>query len=162
MRRYRITKYDPQYRNGLGIYVRNEWTSIADIGKQFEDGILTEAAYEEVESNYIQCCMDLIHAAAIGSLRIVQPEIYDNTASLPGAVSNDREMSEVIREILREKCWAKLEAHRFFIHFGYDYYMYVGTSVPKCDVAEIARKYHLFCELSGSPASANPSEWIKL
>lgn len=31
-----ITKYDPQYRDEMGIYLRDEWTAISQIGDTFE------------------------------------------------------------------------------------------------------------------------------
>ena len=37
MKEYRISKYDPQFRVN-GAYQKNEWTSISDIGKVFDDG----------------------------------------------------------------------------------------------------------------------------
>lgn len=42
MKKYRITKYDPQYRDGQGRYSRNEWTSWCDIGGIFEDRVFTK------------------------------------------------------------------------------------------------------------------------
>lgn len=53
MKEYRISKYDPQFRVN-GSYQKNEWTSISDIGKVFDDGVLTLAEYLRVENEYIQ------------------------------------------------------------------------------------------------------------
>jgi hypothetical protein len=31
--KFRISKYDPQYRNNRGSYMRDDWTSVSDFGK---------------------------------------------------------------------------------------------------------------------------------
>jgi hypothetical protein len=36
------------------------------------------------------------------------------------------EVELLARLILREKLWCKLESKDMFVHFGYDYYMYIG------------------------------------
>lgn len=41
MHKYRITKYDPQYRDEQGIYIREDWTSYSDIGKTYNGKLLT-------------------------------------------------------------------------------------------------------------------------
>ena len=32
---YRITKYNPEFRDEEGRYILDEWTSVTDIGKEF-------------------------------------------------------------------------------------------------------------------------------
>jgi hypothetical protein len=42
MNEYRITKYNPIFRNNIGYYQRDEWTEYSDIERrEFFDGILT-------------------------------------------------------------------------------------------------------------------------
>jgi hypothetical protein len=31
---YRVTKYDPAHRDSTGVYFRDEWTSVSDIGRE--------------------------------------------------------------------------------------------------------------------------------
>jgi len=39
-------------------------------------------------------------------------------------------LADVCRLVLREILWCKLESpNGFYIHFGYDYYMYFGSPV---------------------------------
>ena len=33
----------------------------------------------------------------------------------------------IVRAILREVAWCKLEGAAMYVHFGYDYYMYIGS-----------------------------------
>lgn len=51
MKQYRVTKYNPAFRID-GKYTRNEWTSISDIGKNYDGETFTLSAYEKVESHY--------------------------------------------------------------------------------------------------------------
>ena len=41
---YRITKYNPKFRNNIGHYLRDEWIDYSEIGKFFMD---EEFTYEE-------------------------------------------------------------------------------------------------------------------
>lgn len=150
MNEYRITKYNPQYRLN-GVYCKDEWTSMSDIGKKFEDSMLQPEEYLDVENRYIQCCMDVMKAAGIKKLSVSNPEIYYNKVVLPKTVCEEGEMREIIKWCLREMCWAKLKSKHFFIHFGYDYYMYIGTELPITTVLNIAQSCSLFCESMHSP-----------
>ena len=61
------------------------------------------------------------------------------------------EIGEVVRRVLREEFWCRLEGAGAFIHVGYDYYMYVG--IPQaCPSAEaLASQLGLFVEPFRSP-----------
>lgn len=150
MKEYRITKYNPQNRV-KNIYKTSEWTSISDIGKMFDTGILTYGDYKKVEQAYIDCCIAIIRKEEIIELSVCNPEYYNTDFRFPQTISNEREMRQAIMYCLQEKCWAKLESKSFFIHFGYDYYMYIGSTLPCSVVEEIAKEYNLFCEHFHSP-----------
>ena len=147
---YRITKYNPANRIN-GVYMADEWTGISDIGKVFDGTVLSQEAYLKTEKAYIDCCIVLIEKAKISKLSIKQAEYYTKNVRFPSIISNMQEIRQVITACLREQCWLKLVAKDFFIHFGYDYYMYVGSVLPKETVAETATKYALFCEEHPSP-----------
>ncbi|WCK55874.1 hypothetical protein PP175_08100 [Aneurinibacillus sp. Ricciae_BoGa-3] len=104
---WRITKYNPEYRNDTGIYKKEEWTSFYDIGDLIGD-------FDEIS--------------------------VENTPLLS-------------RLILREHLWCKLEYEsEFFVHFGYDYYMYVGSSIQcKDTIKKITKEFNLFVEHFNSP-----------
>lgn len=150
MKEYRITKYNPKNRVN-DIYNIHEWTSVSDIGKKFDAGVLSYIQYKNVEQAYINCCIEIINQAGILELSVCNTEYYDENIRFPKLVSHENDIREIIMCCLEEKCWAKLEAENFFIHFGYDYYMYVGTNLPDSLVADISRRYTLFCEYFPSP-----------
>jgi hypothetical protein len=59
--------------------------------------------------------------------------------------------ASVIRRLLREEFWCRLEGADGFIHIGYDYYMYLGVA-RQCPGAEaLARQAGLFVERFQSP-----------
>ena len=48
-----ITKYNPIYRNEFGLYQKNEWTSISDVGKQYDGKEFTLEDYLRIEEKYV-------------------------------------------------------------------------------------------------------------
>ena len=152
MTEYRITKYNPIHRIN-GVYMADEWTSFGDIGKVFDGSVLSQDAYLKTEQAYIDCCMELIEKAKVSKFYIKQAEYYTENVRFPSAISNTQEIRQVITACLREQCWLKLVAKDFFIHFGYDYYMYIGSALSRQIIAEITTKHGLFCEEYHSPHS---------
>lgn len=150
MTEYRITKYNPANRVD-GIYMADEWTSFSDIGKVFSGIELSQDMYLRTESAYIDCCIELIERAQITNLSIEQAEYYTENINFPSSVSNTKEIRQVIIACLREQCWLKLNSLGFFIHFGYDYYMYIGSVLPTETVKKTVARHGLYCEQSPSP-----------
>ena len=154
---YRITKYDPGLRDTGGAYLVDEWTAFSDIGSRFAGRVLTKAEYLRVENLYLNALEAFLNEAAVPTLTIRDLE----TRGLSGAAvkvwkTNRTLHSSDIRRFatmaLRNKLWGRLEApRRAFVHFGYDYYMYVGTSkrTPNAVVATTASG--LFAEPICSP-----------
>ena len=142
MPRFRITKYDPVFRNESGEYILNEWTSYHDIGQKFYDGILTKEKYLKQEDGYIHTIELILDDNNLNSMRLVQLEKY-RTKELSELLSKEEkefiknmrsdmlmsrdDIKKVSRLILREFVWGKLESidKLVTIEFGYDYYMYV-------------------------------------
>ena len=150
MNEYRITKYNPENRTN-GIYTVHEWTSIHDVGKTFHDGTFSFSENKKVEKAYVDCCIELIQTANILELSVCCPECYDDKVCLPPQLSEESDIRRVVMCCLQERCWAKLESECFYIHFGYDYHMYVGTDIPYLMAEKIARRYNLYCEVFSSP-----------
>ena len=150
MTEYRITKYNPSNRVD-GVYIADEWTNISDIGKVFNGKTLSRDTYLKTEQAYIDCCMALIEKAQISQLSIKYAEYYTENLRFPSSISNTQDIRKAVTACLREQCWLILVAEDFFIHFGYDYYMYICSTLPRETVAEIAAKQGLFCEQYPSP-----------
>ena len=69
MQWYRITKYDPAFRDN-GIYTRDEWTSISDVGKTYNGVPFSMDEYVKVESNYIACVKSIMRHLGVTAFAI--------------------------------------------------------------------------------------------
>jgi len=150
---YRVTKYNPEIRGQSGAYTKVEWTFFRQIGQTFSGVLLTSDEYERVEEAYIQAALSFLRESGLLSMSVAglenprtQPLDFQNDSVLP----LDR-IGEIIRRILREEFWCRLERSEGFIHFGWDYYMYVGVPHP-CPTAEArAAELGLYVEEFASP-----------
>ncbi|HEV2601884.1 MAG TPA: hypothetical protein VGT41_06360 [Candidatus Babeliales bacterium] len=163
---WRITKYNPKYRNTNGVYLKNEWTSYSDIEKQFSNEVLTFDDYIKIENRYIEATRLLMKCANITSLHLDSLEISDVdkedvhlSASMvevfdrlqEGLVVDLSMLDDVVRLILREVIWGKLQTKNFYVHFGYDYYMYVGSIDRSIEAIKKIEDLGLFVEPYSSP-----------
>ena len=153
MPHFRVTKYDPAHRDASGAYLHDEWTSFSDIGKVFAGTLLTLKTYEETENAYISAAVDFLREAGASCLHVVGLEVQPDAVGAPleDDTLNLEQIASVLRGLLREDFWCRLEGENVFFHVGWDYYMYVG--VPhQCPVAKAsARSRGLFVEAFASP-----------
>lgn len=158
MHQYRVTKYDPQYRQN-GVYTKEEWTDFSDVGRTFDGVPLTLQEYERVEQQHIDFLTELVSREAALPLTIDSLEIYGSDCHWQNGQQITRaELPSLLRDILRCDCWCRLTSADFFIHFGYDYYMYVGCSHTQEGIAALATAYDLFAEPMCSPYHEEPEE----
>ena len=153
MYQYRVTKYDPSLRAPSGAYPIDDWTSRSDIGKSFCGVCLTETDYLRVEQAYLKVAAAFLREAGIAELTVVSLENHGQCSTAPrdGSRIKADEIPGVLRSLLREEFWCKLESATAFIHIGYDYYMYVGTPVESSEGSAVARSNGLYVEQFNSP-----------
>lgn len=149
---YRISKFKPIDQTTSINYV-NDWTSISDVGNVYSGKIFTINQYKQIEKNYIDFYIEILETLSIETLKI---ECLEDPYNLKRWKNNQQinyyEMKLFFQDCLREKCWGKLKYKKtFFIHFGYDYYTYLGTKLDFYIVDSIANKYNLYCEKIISP-----------
>ena len=148
---YRVTKFNPKFRVD-GKYLIDDWTSIADVGKIYSGQQLTMQKYEETEQNYIDFVKNTLQICDINELEIIQLEKYVGHLKWKNQqLINLQQISSFMKDCLREKCWAKLETNDFFLHFGYDYYIYIGTNLNEKVLQKLCCQYDLFIEKYKSP-----------
>ncbi|MEI8381383.1 MAG: hypothetical protein WCJ09_14745 [Planctomycetota bacterium] len=150
---FRVTKYDPAHRDCHGVYTQYEWTSVSDVGREFAGVVLTESEYRRVEDAYITTAIAFLDESGVQSLTISGLECHA-AVSLPFAEGSPlglTDVGEVIRQILREKFWCRLEGTQAFVHVGYDYYMYIGVPLACPNAATFAGQLGLFVEPFRSP-----------
>lgn len=153
MHRYRVTKYDPAFRTDAGAYSREEWTSFSDVGRSFCSVALSQEEYLRVESAYVEAAASFLAEDQAPELRVFGLEIRGDRPSAPieGALVARANLAAVCRSVLRGEIWCKLEADGRFVHFGWDYYMYIGVMRPCEDAISRARSLGLFVEEFESP-----------
>jgi hypothetical protein len=153
---YRVTKYDPSFRNANGAFLRDDWTSYSDIGRIFNGAPLTESEYFAVETAYLLSIEEFLREAEIETLQL---RGFENNAGRalprfiqPLALFTVPQCVEFARIALREIAWGKLVAPgRAYVHFGYDYYMYLGLPTKCQKTVAAAHSRGLFVERFRSP-----------
>lgn len=123
---YRITKYNPKFRDNVGKYKNSDWTFISD-NVPMED-------YLKYENKYAKTVIDCVSLCGVKKL-IVTPIGHENSQfklSRTKLEINSKDwgsIDTIVRLVLREKFWAKINSTKsFYVHFGWDYYMYIGGS----------------------------------
>jgi hypothetical protein len=167
MNSWRVTKYDPAFRDARGAYLKGEWTSFSDVGKSFDGVVLTFEEYRKIEDAYVSTALSFISEAGLDALTVTyleshrvsqaRPEdvrgiAFDPKLARAGMSLSCEGIDDVWRLVLRELLWCKLESESgFYIHFGYDYYMYIGSPVPSENAVAYGRQRGLFIEEMASP-----------
>lgn len=142
---WRLSKYDPALRDQMGVYRGDDWTSVSDIGKVVGGKVLEFSEYLEVENAYVEAIVSFFQIANIQKFSLQQLERTRDWDLMPeesrkglpkvfpkfeqGAFVGNSDLDCFIRLVLREVCWGKLvnEARDAYLHFGYDFYVYVGA-----------------------------------
>ena len=175
---WRITKYNPNFRDENGHYTLIEdWTCPSEIGKTINGNEFTLDDYFQVEAAYIDSAIKFIEESGIDLLRILQLECHileeDRTSLLyekefeelvlkEDLVINKNEIRLICKMVLRNFLWCKLyRKDHFFIHFGWDYYMYIGSNVNCVSAIEFAENNGLFVEQCTSPHYFSEEETIR-
>jgi hypothetical protein len=156
---FRVTKYDPAHRNAAGAYTRDDWTSFSDVGRAFHGTPLTRSEYDSIENAYVTASVAFLREAGVSTLAITGLE-NSAAVSLPfgdGALLDITGVGQILRRILREEFWCRLESAQAFVHVGWDFYMYVGVPSPCPGAVAAARKTGLFVEAFLSPYNASRS-----
>lgn len=156
---WRITKYDPKNRDERGSYLDDkEWTCFPEVGTK-----VSEEDYLKTESNYINAITTFmdemgLNKVYLNALEVWSDEVANQNAS--GFLSNmwvgkgvtTQEINELAKLTLRNVIWCKLSyKNDFFVHFGYDYYMYIGANKDCPNARKKVRASGLFVENFNSP-----------
>jgi hypothetical protein len=149
---YRVTKFDPANRDPAGRHTAEDWCMYSQIGKIFRGIVLTEDEYLRVESAYIATALDFYSEAGQPDIFAMGVEDHKARGAPPegSLVSADR-LPVLCRAMLREEYWLRIEGDDFFIHFGRDFYMYLGAPTPCERSLNKARSLGLFPEPFVSP-----------
>lgn len=154
---YRITKYNPKFRDETGAYTKDEWTEFSDVGKEFDGNVLTIGEYEQVESAYIETLIAFLEENNISNLNIYKIENFRDVKFGDKIIKRSQfynlpDLRELFRMILRGQFWAKFKNEDgSYVDFGWDYYMYIGVPNQSKKAIEFAEKNHLYVEECPEP-----------
>jgi hypothetical protein len=165
---WRISKYNPIYRDEQGNFLKDEWTSFSDI----DDLKLSINEYVLTENSYVNAVIAFMEDVGIPSLEVVDLEKYNNNIDIGqkfidlypnqmiylfnsirnGYRLDNRDVDSLCRLVLRDHLWCKLRYNSsMFVHFGFDYYLYIVTSSPCEKAIEKITCSGLFVEPFESP-----------
>ena len=124
----------------------DSWTSISDVGRMFHGREFTFDDYCKTEQAYIRFLTSLFEYLHAQKIKLVHLEVYDDYPPLPmydqdgvlrkwhNKIFNNmsltlEEIQYIVPLILRENAWGTVYHKRTktYIHFGYDYYVYVNS-----------------------------------
>jgi len=168
---WRVTKYNPNSRDETGKYINNEWTSFGDIGKSFNSIEFTIDDYKLVEDAYVNAVLLFMSIHNISTMNIIGLEKHSDTLEIkqfqdvyPTEITDFysklkrcdvlglKEIELLCKLVLREHLWCKLDyCGTMFVHFGYDFYMYIGGLIKSDSAIESIIKSGLFVESFESP-----------
>jgi hypothetical protein len=168
MYQWRISKFNPIYRDEKGAYQRDDWTSASDIGHVFDGKELSLDDYLRTEDRYIQAITAFAQESDLSYFEVVDLDIdIDNMSKhinnelshiakdleiFNGKYINIDEIDKICRLVLRDLIWCKLEiTNEFYVHFGYDYYAFVGSIHPCTQAIHMAQDLGLFIEQVKTP-----------
>ena len=152
---YRVTKYDPADRDEQGHYVGPEdvysdhgpveAAYLASVAAFAEDTGITHLTIREPEvTGFVNFGVEP-PIDGHGLAGLFPPDLtgYHDGAQVPMSVA-----LELIRAMLRDNgAWCRLEAEdRFFVHIGYDQYVYVGSALPCPHAVALTHQRGLFTE----------------
>lgn len=165
---WRVTKYNPDFRDENGYYTLiEEWACPSEIGKTINGNEFTLDEYIQVEAAYINSVIQFIEESSIDSLRILQLECdiseedkksplyeeeFEKLVLKEDLMVNKDEIRLICKMVLRNFLWCQLYSKdNFFVHFGWDYYMFIGSNVNCLSAIEFAINNGLFVEQCTSP-----------
>jgi hypothetical protein len=70
MNEYRVSKYNPAFRDESDAYTKAEWTSFKDIGRTYSGVPLTAEEYERVEEAYVKSALRFLSEGGLSSIRV--------------------------------------------------------------------------------------------
>lgn len=129
---YRVTKYDPPLRDETGAYTGDDWSMFKEVGEMFDGVRLTLSTYLDVEARHLVALASFFDES--GTSKVVAKDVEDGGGTFrvrEGDQLSPVDAIEAVRQMLRDEGWCRLvDDDRFYVHVGWDYYVYVGSDKP--------------------------------
>jgi len=171
MYKYRITKYNPSFRDVNGAYLKDDWISISEIGETFDEEELTREQYKQTEDGYIKAIQLIMDYLSVPYLIITNLDIPEQPDEIfqkrlkkfqefytdevieyyLNAKNNDKLNKEKVdfhcRLMLREDIQSDVHYPRKMkVFIGYDYLMGIDTSKSLEPIFLLLRETGLYIE----------------
>ena len=174
MKQYRVTKYDPAYRDAEGRYIhQEEWTHAGQIGEDCGGKVLTLDEYVATETSYVSAVVRFFESSNLPHLRVtnfcrseseadltefaeqfplLDHPAYDELSFTEDQIVKSEEIALLAKHCMRGTvdCRLEFDGH-FFAHFDWDYYLYIGCSENCREAIEYTESLGLFVEECLSP-----------
>ena len=133
---YRTTKFEPSKRNEFGNYSLDnlEWIGYndrSDPNYTFENYLLTENAY--IYTIYYFIKKNKVENFQLYDV-VKKCKLTKNSKIIQNKLLIEYTCRDNLRCVTNNGC--KIRSENMCIHFGWDYYMYIGSN-HKCNIAEI-------------------------
>lgn len=150
---WRITKYKPGTN-------ADEWTSVSDVGKVYDGKVFEWKEYLRIENLYLNAIQLIAKLNMVSFFEISNLELLQDPGILPYNITDHSTVNlesalAISQKVLREELWCKLLHNKMIIHFGYDYYMYIGSAQHSSSVLKKILDMGLFVEEKLSPYFCN-------
>lgn len=145
---YRVGRYKPGTRHTA----TSTWTSVSDIGRRFDDGVLTKEEYERVEYLYLEAVRAVATEVQVDELEVSDLLLgpaasVEATQIRNGDTITVNEALGILRLELREELSCRLKSDdRLHVDAGFDFYIYLGTCDPIYNVISEIEASGLFVE----------------
>jgi len=169
---WRVTKYDPAMRTSGGHFIGKEWTEFGQLAAAGDEALTKPEQYLQAEDRYVRAVERFLSASGVDEITVEGLELLSykpnetDTLGLRMApfvegqvLSAAGEAGQVCRLVLRNYLWCRLIAENSgFVHFGWDYYMYIGSGRPCENAVTRTIADGLFVEPFTSPHHQNAEE----
>jgi hypothetical protein len=172
---WRISKYDPAFRDENYVYQREEWTSAADIGSTFNSATLDEETYLATETAHVEAVRAFMVDAGVAALAVTSFEppseedyVYLQKLPLPdtrelahrmrqvreGDEFSGEQLDRLLRLLVRRVFWCRLvHSAPFTVDVGEYLYVSIGTVADSTRAIARTRELGLFVEESRDPST---------
>lgn len=150
MHHYRISRHDPYQTVQPGPNER--WPSFAELDEMLGGVRYTAAQFDHLAAQHLAFITALIKRER--ALPLVIGDLQELLPCFPwydGQEIYSDELNNIFLDLFREKCWCRLSAPGFFIHYDKDFDMYIGCSYTPEGITQLAARHGLYAEPMISP-----------
>jgi hypothetical protein len=169
MPQWRISKYDPKYRDRDGSYQLDDWIDVSQLGQTVQGVMFSLEQYLAVEARYIDVALSYTYESGSPALTVkcfepppeqieeVYPWLVEFNLLHPmplvrtlheGYILSGSEVRLALETLLRGISSFTVECEReFYLEVGWDYYLYIGSLVDCKRSKDIAQERGLFVEV---------------